>query len=437
MQGQKIDIRSIERKVAWRVMPFILISYFISFLDRSNVGIASLTMNGDVGLSAQAYGFGAGLFSLAFVIFEIPSNYILYHVGARRWIARIMFTWGLVVIGSSLITGPNTFYLSRFLLGVSEAGLVPGVLFYMTGWFTKARFATYTGIFLFSAVIAPVIGNPIGALIMQMDGTLGLHGWQWLFVLEGIPAVILAVALYLWLPDDPKKVGWLTNEEKDLLTATLDREKIERESHRSDTMKSIWTNKNVWLLGAAAAFIYLGFSGMYIFLPQIIKTLGVTGTVSIGLLSSVPLFVLAIGGLVWVRHSDRTRERVWHVVIAGFVGFAGFALAAQASSPLVSMIGITIGAMGIGGAMFTLYAIPPLMLTGGAAAVGFALFNSLANLGNAFGPITVGFLRGWSTDFRLGLMAISLALLVTAVLAAALWRLPMLSRAAVAQHPAE
>ena len=389
-------------KAAWRLIPFLGLLYVANFLDRVNVGFASLTMNRDIGLSAEAYGFGAGIFFIGYFLCEVPSNLILERVGARRWIFRIMLSWGLVSSAMAFARGPVSFCALRFLLGLCEAGFFPGIMLYLTYWFPQSSRARFNGLFLAAIPISSVIGSPISAAILGLDGVRGLHGWQWLFLLEGVPSCLLAFAVLAWLPDGPLQAKWLSAEEKALVTSALDEGAPPREN--------VWRalrDPNVWMLAAADFGIVLGTYGLVLWLPQIIRGMGYSDFRT-GILVAVPYAASLIAMLLWSRSSDARGERIRHIVIAAATGALGFILAAAVPSDTMRIVCLSIAAVGIYCTLTTFWTLPSSFLRGSAAAGGIALVNSIGNLGGFVGPYLMGWLKQTSGGFGLGLKCLKI-----------------------------
>ncbi|UYM55937.1 MFS transporter [Leclercia adecarboxylata] len=402
----------VMRKITLRIVPFIMLLYFIAFLDRVNIGFAALTMNPDLGFSPAVFGFGAGIFFLGYFLFEVPSNLILHKVGARIWIARVMITWGLVSGAMAFVQGTTSFYTLRFLLGVSEAGFFPGIILYLSYWFPAQKRAQVTAIFMAAAPISTALGSPISAALLDMHGMMGFAGWQWMFVLEAVPAVILGVVVLFWLTDRPEKAKWLSEEERGWLIATLQREQAAKQATAQHSVWKGLLDKRV----LALSLVYFGTSaGLYtlgIWSPQIIKTLGVS-SMTVGLLNAIPA-VLAVAAMVlWARHSDRTGERSWHVIAACIVAAAGLFMAGSTASIVGVILALTIVNCGISASKPPLWSMPTLFLSGSAAAAGIATINSLGNLGGFVGPFMIGLIKqqtgsyAWGLWFVAGLLILS------------------------------
>ncbi|NPT41667.1 MFS transporter [Paraburkholderia sp. 1N] len=414
-----IEARTITR-VTVRLVPFLIVCYFIAYLDRVNVGFAALQMNKALGLSASAFGFGAGIFFIAYFFFEVPSNLLLEKFGARRWIARIMFTWGILAGAMAYIpdlarlTGlspAHVFYGLRILLGVAEAGFFPGIIFLLTLWFPAAYRARVVGYFMAAIPLSTVIGGPISGALLSMDGHGGLAGWQWVYLIEALPALLLSFAVLFYLTDKPADATWLADDERNWLVARQAQEREHREAVHIFSVKEALFNPRV----LAVALIYFGANatnyGLSFFLPQIVKSFGLTN-LQTGFVTSLPYIVGVISMIFWGRHSDRKLERKWHVAIALLVAAGGIAAAAGLDNPVQKMIALSIAGFGIFGCLPVIWTLPAAFLSGAAAAGGIAAVNSLGNLAGFFGPYAMGWIKDSTGGFGAGLLCLSGAGLV-------------------------
>ena len=375
------------RKIAWRLIPFMGLLYFVAFLDRVNIGFAALTMNADLGLTPRMFGLASGIFFLGYVLFEVPSNIIMERVGARLWIARIMITWGLLSAGTAFVNTPTSLYVLRFLLGVAEAGFFPGMILYLTYWFPAARRARILGAFMMALPISSLVGSPISTSLLSLDA-YGLRGWQWMFLLEGIPAVLCGIAVLAFLRDGPAKASWLTREEQEWLQAELARERTTAIAHSS---LAGLREPRVWFLGVVYFGMLVGMYGFGFWLPQIVKTLGNLSNFEVGLAVALPYAAAALAMYLWGRHSDRTGERTWHIALPAFAGAIGLAASAYwGNVPVIALTALSLGAMGIYAALPVFWTLPTSFLAGSAAAAGIALVNSIGNTGGFLGPTLVG-----------------------------------------------
>ena len=414
-------------RVTRRLIPFLFLLYIVAFLDRVNVGFAALQMKADLGFGDAVYGFGAGIFFIGYFVFEIPSNLILERVGPRFWIARIMLTWGVISSAMMFVRGEAGFYALRFLLGVAEAGFFPGMVLYLTYWFPAAERARAVALFMTATAMAGVIGGPISGALLEMDGIGGLAGWQWLFLLEGIPAVVLGFVVLAVLTDRPEHARWLEPEERSWLVARL---AAERESIAGRHGTGLWralAHRRVWSLSLLYFALILGIYGVSLWLPQIVAGLASMSALTVGLVTAIPYLVASIAMVVVGAHSDRTGERRWHIAAPALAGALGFAASAGTSHPVLALAGLSLAALGIWSALGPFWTLPPSFLAGSGAAGGIALINSVGNLGGFVGPYALGLLKEATGSFRAGLLLLAVALLVVAALAL---RLPRESVAA-------
>jgi ACS family tartrate transporter-like MFS transporter len=395
-------------KVSARLIPFLILCYFVAYLDRVNVGFAALTMNKDLGLSASAFGFGAGIFFLAYFLFEVPSNLFLERVGARKWIARIMFTWGVISGATAFIGGELSFYVVRVLLGIAEAGFFPGIIFFLTLWFPAVYRARIIGYFMAAIPLSTVIGAPLSGLLLGLDGFMGMKGWQWLFILEAAPAVILSVVVFFYLTDRPADATWLEPDERAWLVARLEQEQNKRETVRRYSVMQALLNPKV----LALSLVYFGAVatnyGLSFFLPQIVKAFGVSN-LQAGLITALPYVVGVISIVWWGRHSDRTLERRFHLAFPLFVASAGIAASTALDDPTMKMVALSIAGFGIFGCLPVFWTFPTAFLSGAAAAGGIALINSIGNLAGFAGPYAMGRIRDATGSYTGGLLSLSAA----------------------------
>src|SRR5581483_9384080 len=395
------------RRVTLRIIPFLMLCYFIAFVDRVNAGFAALQMNHDIGLSAAAFGLGGGLFYITYVIFEVPSNLAMAKVGARIWIARIMISWGIVSGCMALVVGPYSFYVVRMLLGAAEAGFFPGVILYLTYWFPSEYRGRIVALFMVAIPLSSFLGSPISASLLQLDGFAGLHGWQWMFVLEAIPAVILGVISFFFLADGPAGAKWLTEPQRQWLANRLTEERSSpatRVAHLS--LWQVMSNKYV----LAASLIYAGASGasqcLSLWQPQIIKSFGLTN-MQTGLLNSIPFGVASLLMLVWGRNSDRMRERKWHTAVPLALLAASLACAplTDALTPTIIILCVAVTATYIVKGPF--WALSTEWMSAGVAAAAIAQVNAIGNLGGFFGSYMLGAIKDATGSYALGLMPLA------------------------------
>jgi ACS family tartrate transporter-like MFS transporter len=409
------------RRITWRIVPFIMLLYFIAYIDRVNIGFASLTMKGDLGFTASMLGFGAGIFFWGYFLFEVPSNIILHKVGARIWIARVMVTWAIISGGMAFVQGPTSFYVMRFLLGAAEAGFFPGIILYLSYWFPARRRAGVTAFFMAAAPISTALGSPLSAALLEMDGVMGMHGWQWMFILEAIPALILGVVVFFYMTDKPEKAKWLKEDERAWLINAMNEENANKGSNAKHGILSGLANPRV----LALSLIYFGTSaGLYtlgIWAPQIIKQLGVS-SMTVGFVNAIPPTVSVIAMVMWSRHSDRTGERTWHVILACLAAAVGLVIAAGANGLVGLIAALTLVNIGISCAKPPLWSMPTTFLSGAAAATGIATINAIGNLGGFAGPAMIGWLKDKTGSFSGGLYFVASLLILSAVLTLVLSR---------------
>lgn len=407
--------KRVLRKITWRIVPFIMLLYLIAYIDRVNIGFAALTMKQDLGFSASVLGFGAGIFFVGYFLFEVPSNIILHKVGARLWIARVMLTWGLIAGGMAFVHSSTSFYTIRFLLGVAEAGFFPGIILYLSYWFPARYRASVIALFMAAAPLATAIGSPISAALLEMHGFINLAGWQWMFLIEAVPALILGVVVFFYMTDRPEKAKWLATDEKEWLIQTMQQEHQQKQNHEHHSIIRGLTNPKV----LALACVYFGTSaGLYtlgIWAPQIIKELGVSA-MTVGLLNAIPPILSIIAMILWSRHSDRTGERTWHVALACLIAVAGLVIAAQTHNALGLIAALSIVNIGISCSKPPLWSMPTMFLSGTAAATGIATINSIGNLGGFAGPAMIGWIKDQTGSFNGGLYFIAGLLVISTVL---------------------
>ena len=426
------------KRVGRRILPLLFVLMTINYLDRVNVGFAALRMNADLGFSGAVYGFGAGVFFIGYALVEIPSNMMLHRYGARVWICRIMVTWGLIAAGMAFVRTPWSFYTLRFLLGVAEAGFLPGVVYYICNWF-PARYRARANASVFMATLfAPILGGPASTFILTaMHNVGGVPGWQWMFILEGAPAILLGLFVLYYLTNQPSDAKWLAPAERSWLAQTLAREKAALEKHQSYTLRQVMRDKRVWQLGCLFSCLNAGSYGMFLWMPQIIKSLGQLSDIEVGLLSSVPFILGVVGQVAMSWHSDKVRERKGHLAACYFA--ASFALIASAFAPTSLLAYLCICCVGA-----TLYAGTPIFwtlvgsfMTGASAAVGIALINTIAQVAGFFGPFLIGVIKDQTQSFGPALGMLAAFLLIAATLAVTLKNRPEGDEEAAALHLAE
>jgi ACS family tartrate transporter-like MFS transporter len=386
----------VAHKLYWRIIPFVMVLYFVSFLDRVNVGFAAFSMNKAIGLSSSAYGFGSGIFFIGYVLFQVPSNLIMMRVGARGWIARVVVAWGLVSVASAFVVGPHSFYVMRFLLGLAESGFFPGTILYLSIWFPARHRAQAIAAFMAAAPLSTAIGSPISGALMELPKFLGLMNWQWLYIIEALPAVALGFLTLKVLTDKPEDAKWLSTEERAWLASTLNAESaVSRSRSGKAGGGGVWAAlRDPRVL--ALALVYSGTSaGLYVlglWSPLILRQFGYSA-LTIGWLNSAPSLVAVVAMILWARHSDRTQERTWHVAIPAMAACLGFFWAGAALTAIPVILALMMVNIGVNGTKGPVWAMPSLFLTGASAAAGIALINSMGNLGGFVGPVLVGWLK--------------------------------------------
>jgi MFS family permease len=430
-----------SRKAARRLIPLLLLCWIFNFLDRNNIGFAALTMNKELGFTAEVYGFGAGVFFVGYFLFEVPSNLILDKVGARRWFARIMISWGMIAIsfafvqsisstlqgfGFSFFDNARTFYLMRFIFGVAEAGFFPGIVLYLTYWFTADERARWVGIFQIGILLSSIISGPISGLILdKLNGYIGFSGWQWLFIIEGVPSVFLGLLVLNYLTDRPKDATWLGIDERNALQARLDDERKGRESIRKYSLGEVLTNSRV--LGLI--FVYFGnvaqTFGLIYWLPQITKGIatdikldeitGVSINTLTGYLIAVPYAFAIVTVVLWTRHSDATHERVWHAACPSIISGLALIASIHLGNPVLTAVAIIICVSGQAAFTPVFWTFPTAFLTGSAAAGGIGFINSVGGLGGFVGPYIVGWIKDATGETALGLSVLAIGPIMSGI----------------------
>jgi ACS family tartrate transporter-like MFS transporter len=406
---EEIAQRRTIRKVTYRIVPFLMLCYFVAFVDRVNVGFAALQMNRDLGLTASAFGLGGGLFYISYILLEVPSNIAMEKVGARVWIARIMITWGLVSACTAFITGPRSFYASRLLLGAAEAGFFPGVILYLTYWFPARYRARIIAIFMVAIPVSSFVGSPISAALLQTDGLFGLRGWQWLFILEAVPAIVLGFIAWFALPDRPSKARWLTSDERRWLSAVLEHESRARRGSTGNKLRLAAILRNPYVLGLALA--YAGASGasqcLSLWQPQIIKSFGLSD-METGLLNALPFGVASVSMVIWGLRSDRSGERIWHTVLPLFMLAAALFATLATHSLAVTMIVLCVAVTGTYACKGPFWALSTEWLSAHASAAGIAQINAIGLVGGFIGTYLLGVIRETGGSYPMGLQPLTL-----------------------------
>jgi MFS family permease len=408
--------RETIRRVAWRLLPLLMLGFFCNYLDRANVGMAALTMNRQLGFSSAVFGFGAGLFFLGYFVAEIPSNLMLDRVGARRWMARILITWGLISGCTAFIWDEWSFYGIRILLGLAEAGFFPGVVLYLTWWFPSCYRSRMMAVFYSASIISNIVGPPIGGLLLQLDGLGGLHGWQWLFLAEAAPPIIMCFVFWQLLTDRPADAAWLRPEQRAWLAERMASEQAQREAIHKISLAQAFYNPKILLLTLAYFGHCMSNFVLLIFLPLIIQGLGVS-TGMVGVVSAVPYVFALVALFWWAWHSDLTGERLWHVAGCWLLCSAGMAtcILIGAGHPLLMMVPLIIAVMGTQALTPVFWPLPSALLSGTAAAGGIAMINSIGNLGGWLGPTVYGLIKDASGSDSIALLCLALAPVVSAI----------------------
>lgn len=414
------DENQVFAKCARRLIPLMVTLYAISFLDRVNVGFAALTMNKDLGFTPEIFGWGAGIFFFGYFLFEVPSNVILARVGARVWICRIMLTWGVISAAFAFVSNATEFYILRFLLGLAEAGFAPGMIYYQTLWFPAQIRARYGASYYIAVPLANVIGAPLSSLILQMDGILGFHGWQWLFLVEAVPALIFGVIVYFYLPSGPEDAPWLSSEERQTIASALAAERGGGED-RIQGVRDALKDSRVLLLCAVYFAAVVGLYGITFWLPQILQSMGYSNN-EVGIIVAIPYAIAVVSMILWGAHSDRTGERIWHVSLTCLFAAAGFLLSAVLQSPVPILMALTCAAVGVCSVLGPFWAIPPLFLSSTGAAAGIALINATGNLGGFIGPYAVGWALQQTGGYAGGMGILAASMTVGALLVLAMGR---------------
>jgi ACS family tartrate transporter-like MFS transporter len=418
MAQQTSTAEQVFAKCERRLIPFLGLLYLISLIDRLNVGFAALTMNADLGFSPSVFGFGAGIFFLGYSLFQVPANLMLVRFGARRWVFSILIVWGAISAACAFVQGPLSFYVLRFLLGVAEAGLFPGVVLYLTYWFPQERRARAIASFMAASPIAFIVVGPISSILLTMDGIGGLKGWQWLFLIEGLPACLLAFLLLKLVPDGPEQATWLSADEKRVIATSLAQE-------ASTDQPGFWPalrDPRLYMLGIAYMAVGAGGYGMRLWLPQIVQSMGFSNFAN-GFVVALP-YLLAVGAMIWWGHSsDKRGERIWHVIAPVLLAAFGFSIGAASSSDLVVLLGITLVIIGLDAVIGPFWSLPSSFLRGPAAAGGIALINTFGTgAGGFIGPFAIGYMLESSGGYSSSMAMLAFGLIGTCAIVIAFSR---------------
>lgn len=418
------------RKLQVRLLPFLFVLYIVSFIDRINLGFAALTMNTELALTSQQFGFAAGIFFLGYATFEVPSNLLLHKLGARIWITRILITWGILAALTGFVHSAQQLYIVRFLLGLAEAGYFPGIALYLTYWFRQREQAQAVALFLTGVPVASIVGAPLSGLILDHAHGLGLSSWRWLLIVEGLPAIVCGFLTYFLLPNRPADAHFLAPQEKEWLCAELEREEREKlQQHHCSALQAM-TNGRVWLLGCIHFGMMVGLYTLSLWAPQLVKSLSVKfSNTTVGLLVVVPQIVGLAAMILVSRSSDRRRERRYHAAASAFTAALALALLGAAHSPWLSLVALSLLAAGVYSYVGPFWALPSEFLTGYAAAAGIGLTNSIGSIGGFVGPYAIGALSKWMGSLSRGLMLAGVPMLMSAVLLLLLRKHPVAFRA--------
>lgn len=398
---------NLYKKVFWRFVPFIMLCYVVAYLDRVNVGFAKLQMSQDLGFSETIFGLGAGIFFLGYFLFELPSNLIMNRVGAKLWIARIMITWGILSACFAWVQTPTQFYVLRFLLGLAEAGFYPGIILYLTYWFPSHRRAKVVATFMAAIPVSGIFGNPLSGWIMQsFHGSSGWHGWQWMFMIEAIPAILVGIAVFFVMDNSIRKAKWLTEAEKDFLEAEIRADQKDKQSPKSTA--AVFKDIRIWHMCLIYFCIVMGQYGLTFWLPTLVKASGVVGDLKIGLISAIP-FVCAVFAMILIgRRSDRMRERRWHLIVPALLGAVGFVVSAiAADNTVIAIAFLSLAAMGVLTCSPLFWSLPTAFLSGTGAAAGIAVINSVGNLAGFVSPFLVGWLKDTTHSNQTGMFMLA------------------------------
>jgi D-galactonate transporter len=414
--GAKSDIETATiRAISWRLIPFLVLAYFFSYLDRVNLGFAALTMNAELKFTPLIFSWGAGIFFIGYFLFEVPSNLALERFGASRWIARIMVTWGIISGLMALVSGEWSFYILRFLLGVAEAGFFPGIILYLTYWYPAEYRARFLAAFAIAVPVSTVIGAPVSGLLLGLDGVMGLKGWQWLFVVEGVPSVLLGLVTWFYLTDKPEHATWLTSEQKGWLAAKLQAENAAKRAASHLSLGEALSSPKV----IALSLVYFGFVGalygMQFWLPQIVKAFGLSNAQT-GFVTAIPYLFGTIAMILWARHSDSSRERVMHVGLPLLLTAVALAVSSTISDPTTTMVVLTVAAIGVFCTFAVFWTLPTAWLSGTAAAGAIALINSIGNLAGFGGPYLIGWVKEATGSTSTGLLVLAVLPLIGGLL---------------------
>ncbi|WP_025100374.1 MFS transporter [Burkholderia sp. A1] len=410
------------KKVFWRIVPFLMLCYVVAYLDRVNVGFAKLQMSQDLAFSETVFGLGAGIFFVGYFLFELPSNLLMHRIGAKIWIARIMITWGLLSAAFAFVRTPTQFYVLRFLLGLAEAGFYPGVILYLTYWFPTHRRARIIAVFMSAIPVSGIFGNPLSGWIMsKFQGGAGFHGWQWMFMIEAVPAVLVGIATLLYLDNGIAQAKWLSQREKQLLQDEIDAQP-HLKSKEKHSLRTVFADPRMWWMSLIYFTFVTGQYGLTFWMPTLVKSTGIQDNFTIGLLSAIPFLVAIVVMNLFGHSSDKRRERRWHLIIPATMGTVGFAVAAMfPHNTAVSILFLSIAAGGVLTCAPLFWSLPTAFMAGGAAAAGIAIINSVGNLAGFASPYVIGYLRDATHSTASGMYMLAGMLVIGSI---AVWLTP-------------
>ena len=416
------ELESTYRKVFWRIVPFLMLCYVVGYLDRVNVGFAKLQMSQDLAFSDTVFGLAAGIFFVGYFLFELPSNMLMHKVGARIWIARIMITWGILSAIFAFVRTPAQFYALRFLLGLAEAGFYPGVILYLTYWFPTHRRARIIAVFMSAIPLSGIFGNPLsGWIIGKFHGGAGFHGWQWMFVIEAVPAILIGIVTLLYLDNGIRSAKWLTEREKTLLEGEIAAQPHEQQK-QAHSLKAVFADTRIWWMTLIYFAFVTGQYGLTFWMPTLVKSTGITDPFRIGLLAAIPFCVAIVVMNVFGHSADKRRERRWHLIVPASMGAIGFVVAAAyPNDTAVSIAALSIAAGGVLTCAPLFWSLPTSFLAGSAAAAGIAIINSIGNLAGFASPYLIGYLRDATHSTASGMYSLAVMLVIGAI---AVWLTP-------------
>ncbi len=421
-QAGPAELDATYKKVFWRIVPFLMLCYVVAYLDRVNVGFAKLQMSQDLAFSETVFGLGAGIFFVGYFLFELPSNLLMHRIGAKIWIARIMITWGLLSAAFAFVRTPTQFYVLRFLLGLAEAGFYPGVILYLTYWFPTHRRARIIAVFMSAIPVSGIFGNPLSGWIMsKFQGGAGFHGWQWMFMIEAVPAVLVGIATLLYLDNGIAQAKWLSQREKQLLQDEIDAQP-HLKSKEKHSLRTVFADPRMWWMSLIYFTFVTGQYGLTFWMPTLVKSTGIQDNFTIGLLSAIPFLVAIVVMNLFGHSSDKRRERRWHLIIPATMGTVGFAVAAMfPHNTAVSILFLSIAAGGVLTCAPLFWSLPTAFMAGGAAAAGIAIINSVGNLAGFASPYVIGYLRDATHSTASGMYMLAGMLVIGSI---AVWLTP-------------